>query len=110
VGLHQPAVAALAERLELGHFVGEPDRFEELACAEGRVAQAFQRAHQDLAEVAPFLLDPGAVLAGQKASPSEPGGHRGLRARLAEVTSGQRRFGSLERLLRGVDVDPGASR
>jgi hypothetical protein len=110
MGLHQPAVAALAERLELGHFLGVPDRFGELACAEPRVAQAFERAHEDIAEVAPFLFYPGAVLAGQEASPSERGGHRRLRARLAEVTSGERRFGSLERLLRRIDVDPGASR
>ena len=69
------------------------------------IAQTFERTHEDIAEVASSFLDPRPVLAGQKASPSELGRRRGLRARLVEILRGECRFRSLDRLRRHVDVD-----
>ena len=106
--LHQTPVAALTKRLELDHLLRVSDRLAVLARPERRVVQAFERAHEELAEVAPPLLDPVSVLAGQEAASSERGRRRALRARLGEVARGECRFRSIDRFRRRVDVDPRA--
>ena len=108
VCLHEPAVSVLAEGLQLDHLLPVPDRVGEVCLAERRVALAFQRAHEHLAEVTPPLLDPGAVLAREEAPPGESGGGCRLGARRFDVAGCERRFGVLHRLHRRVDVDPGA--
>jgi hypothetical protein len=85
VRLHQRAVARLAEGLEGGDLGRMPDCVPELPLGERRIAQAFERTHEQVTEVASLILDPSSVLAGQKHPPSELGRRRGLRPSLVEV-------------------------
>ena len=73
VRLHQRAVAGLAEGLEIGDLGRISDCVPELPLGERRIAQAFERTHEDVTEVAPLILDPPSVLAGQKHPPSKLG-------------------------------------
>ena len=63
--------------------------------------------HRD-GPVATLVFDPGTVLAGQKDSTRKLGRRRSLRASVVEVARGERRFRSLDRIRRRVNVDPGS--
>jgi hypothetical protein len=63
--LHQRAVAGFAEGLEIGDLGRVSDGVPELRAGERRIAQAFERTDEDVAEVAPLILDLPPVLARQ---------------------------------------------
>ncbi len=107
VRLHQRAVAGLAEGLESGDLGRISDCVPELPLRKRRIAQAFERTHEDVTEVAPLILDPPSVLARQKRPPSKLGRRRGLRPSLVELPPGEGRFSPLQRGHRRVEVDPG---
>ena len=79
----------------------------ELPLGKRRVAQAFERTHEDVPEVAPLILDPPSVLARQKHPPSKLGRRRGLCPSLVELPLAECRLSPFQRGHRRVDIHPG---
>ena len=106
MSLHQPPVPALPKRLETDRLLGPLRRLRGVAETQAGVAQHGQRADTDVVELAPFLLDPGAVLPWQERLRHQRPGQLGIGSRPFEIARRERLLGLVGRDRRCSQVDP----
>ena len=106
MSLHQPPVPALPKRLETDRLLGPLRRLRGVAETQAGVAQHGQRADTDVVELAPFLLDPGAVLPWQERLRHQRHGQLGIGSRPFEIARRERLLGLVGRDRRCSQVDP----
>ncbi len=105
---HEESVAAFPVRSDTHQVSSRANRRIELERAkpETRLSNALQRPQLDILESATLFVDPGRVFPGKKPAPHDVEGNASGPPYLVPRAPRDCRFRSVDRLERGLDVDP----